>query len=299
MAGDAAAEALAENTRVMADMAKTLSDMKAQLEARPATTPLEQIIGRAANPLAFPPGAHGTYPAISTSFLHPHLLPDAILQIREFKFPPASLGRLLETHSVVPPAPLLLVVGPNGEAQFMPQPSVTGVMALLREVPDIVTFVQAWMIFVSVFQNEHCALPVAQALAAHLNTIILVARVYPWPTVLDYHVAFMQARAQDFCFNPSNWMKSDPHLHTLHLLTPFIVPSAAATPSLNNRAGLSQVDIGKMASQVCYFYNDDGCGGPDAGCFRRYICRHCKAAGHTWKVCPNRGAPPLAAAPVA
>jgi hypothetical protein len=185
--------------------------------------------------------------------LHPHLLPDVILQIREFKFPPASLGRLLETHSVAPPAPLLFVVGPNGEAQFMPQPSVTGASALLREVPDIVTFVQAWMIFISVFQNEHRELPIAQALAGHLNTIILVSRVYPWAAVLDYHVAFMQARALDFCFNPSLWTKSDPHLHTMHLLTPFIIPPAATPSSSSVRANLSQGDIGRMASQVCYF----------------------------------------------
>ncbi|KAJ6496463.1 hypothetical protein C8R47DRAFT_1212783 [Mycena vitilis] len=278
-------------------MVKAMADVKAQLATRPATTPLEQITGHAANPLAFPPGANGTYPAISTSFLHQHLLPDVVVQIRDFKFPPASLGRLLETHSVAPPAPLLFVLGPNGEAQFMPQPSVTGASALLREVPDVVTFVQAWMIFVSVFQNEHRALPVAQALAAHLNTIIVVSRVYSWPSVLNYHVAFMHARAQDFCFNPSNWMKSDPHLHTLHLLTPLIMPVVTVASPSNTRAGPAPADIGKMATQVCYYYNDDGCGGPDAGCYRRHICRHCKLTGHTWKLCPTR--PQALAAPSA
>jgi hypothetical protein len=118
MAGitDSTAEALAaqqETSQMMTEMAETLAYLKARMDTM-LTTALEQIIGRPANPLTFPQGANGMHPAISTSFLHPHLLPNVILQIREFKYPPASLGRLLEMHLVTLPAPLLFVMGPNG-----------------------------------------------------------------------------------------------------------------------------------------------------------------------------------------
>ncbi|KAJ7696529.1 hypothetical protein B0H17DRAFT_1268699 [Mycena rosella] len=287
-----ATAAAAKTAQAMADMAKTLAALTEELAKRPAVNALEHFVGLPANPLAFPPGANGAYPVLVTPVLHPHLLPDVIAQIRKFEFPPTLLGRLLKTHSVTPPAPLLLVLGPNGEAQFMPQTSVTGASALLREVPDVLTFVEAWMIFVSILQNEHLLLPVAQALTAYLNNVIAIARVYPWAAVLDYHVAFLQARAIDPFFNPIKWMKSDPHLHTMHLLTPSITlpttPAAPAASSSDDRANPSPAVIAKMAGQICYYWNDSGCGGPGAGCYRRHICRLCRALSHTEKACPTR-----------
>ncbi|KAJ7368933.1 hypothetical protein DFH08DRAFT_947817 [Mycena albidolilacea] len=70
---------------------------------------------------------------------------------------------------------------------------VAGTSSLLREVPDILAFVEAWMIFTSVLQNTHLELPVAQALTTYLGNIVVLSRAYPWLTVLDYHVTFMQA----------------------------------------------------------------------------------------------------------
>ncbi|KAJ7689530.1 hypothetical protein B0H14DRAFT_2652740 [Mycena olivaceomarginata] len=120
-----------------------------------------------------------TYPALVTSILHPHLLPDVIAQIGRFEFPPAHLGRLLKTFSAAPQGPLLLVMGPHGEARFVPAEPVPGATALLREVPEILAFVEAWMIFMSVLQNLHLALPVAQGLLAYLNNIVTIAKAYP------------------------------------------------------------------------------------------------------------------------
>ncbi|KAJ6579898.1 hypothetical protein B0H10DRAFT_2235472 [Mycena sp. CBHHK59/15] len=265
--------AAAELKQTLADMAKSLAALSAEVAKRPATNALEHLVGLPANPLAFPPGANGTYPVLVTSILHPHLLPDVIAQIGKFEFPPAHLGRLLKTFTLAPQGPLLLVPGPNGEAQFTPAAPVPGATALLREIPDILTFIEAWMIFMSVLQNLWLALPIAQALSAHLNNIIAVARVYPWATVLDYHVAFVQLRALDPYFNPMSWIRNDPHLHTLHLLTPSIVPRAPAPPSAP--AGPSSTDRARMAGQTCYMYNGPmGCGGPPA-CYRRHICRVC------------------------
>ncbi|KAJ7467070.1 hypothetical protein FB451DRAFT_404549 [Mycena latifolia] len=191
--------------------------------------------------------------------------------------------------SVAPPAALILVLGPNGEAQFVPQTPVAGASAFIREVPDILTFVEAWMIFISVLQNQCLSLPITQALTAHLNNIIVVARAYPWASVLDYHVAFMQARALDAFFNPIVWMKSDPHLHTMHLLAPSVqAPVTAAAPSSTDHA--------RMAGQACYVYNDKGCAGPAAGCYRRHICRDC-GRPHPKSAC--RAATDTAAAPAA
>jgi hypothetical protein len=158
----AAADAAATK-QVVADMALSLANLTAELAKRGASNALESLVGLPANPLAFPPGPNGTYPALVTSILHPHLLPDVIAQIGRFEFPPAHLGRLLKTFSAAPQGPLLLVMGPNGEAQFMPAEPVPGATALLREVPDILTFVEAWMIFMSVLQNLHLALRLHRA----------------------------------------------------------------------------------------------------------------------------------------
>ncbi|KAJ6563771.1 hypothetical protein B0H10DRAFT_1966010 [Mycena sp. CBHHK59/15] len=263
----------AQLKQTLLDMSKSLATLTAEIAKRPAASALEQLVGLPANPLAFPPGANGTYPVLVTPLLHPHLLPDVIAQIGKLEFPPANLGRLLKTVSVTPPAALHLVLGPNGEAQFVPSTPVSGATALLREVPDILTFVEAWMIFMSVLQNQQLALPIAQALTAHLNNIIVVARVYPWASVLDYHVAFMQARALDPYFNPINWTKSDPHLHTQLLLTPSLVsPSLAPLPPTTPSSGPAPV---VKAAQTCYAYNGAGCGGASVGCLRRHICRAC------------------------
>jgi hypothetical protein len=121
--------------------------------------------------------------------------------------------------------------------------------------------------------------------------------VYPWTAVLDYHIAFMQAHALDFCFNPSLWTKSDPHLHTMHLLTPFIIPPAATALSSSVCASLLQGDVGRMVSQVCYFWNDDSWGSPDAGCYHHHVCHHCKVISHTWKSCTNHSALAVAVPP--
>ncbi|KAJ7893668.1 hypothetical protein B0H14DRAFT_3427319 [Mycena olivaceomarginata] len=83
---------------------------------------------------------------------------------------------------------------------------------------------------------------------------------------LDYHVAFVQARA---FFSPINWIKSDPRLQTLHLLTPSMLAFATPAP-----AGPSYTDRARMATQICYMYDDKGCGGPPA-CYRQHICRNC------------------------
>ncbi|KAJ6629112.1 hypothetical protein B0H10DRAFT_2209050 [Mycena sp. CBHHK59/15] len=138
----------------------------------------------------------------------------------------------------MPPAALLLVLGLNGEAQFTPSTPIAGATALIREVPDVLTFVEAWMIFMSILQNQWLSLPIMQALSAHLYNIIAL-------------------RALDPYFNPMNWIKSDPHLHTLHLLALSISPPAPATPSVP-----SSTDRARMAGQTCYMYNGTGCGGP-------------------------------------
>ncbi|KAF8176705.1 hypothetical protein K438DRAFT_73814 [Mycena galopus ATCC 62051] len=186
----AAADAAATK-KALANMSLSLATLTAEIAKIGASNALESLIGLPANPLAFPPGGNGTYPALATSILHPHLLPDVIAQIGRFEFPPTHLGRLLKTFSAAPQGPLLLVMGPNGEARFMPAEPVPAATVLLREVPDILAFVEAWMIFMSVLQNLHLALPVAQGLSAYLNN------VYPWASVLDYHVAFMHLRARD------------------------------------------------------------------------------------------------------
>ncbi|KAJ7819996.1 hypothetical protein B0H14DRAFT_3472629 [Mycena olivaceomarginata] len=162
--------------------------------------------------------------------------------------------------------PLSLVAGLNGEAQFVAAAPVPGATTLLCEVPDILAFVKAWMIFMSVLQNEHRGLPVVQGLSAHLNNIIAVARVYPWPTVLNYHVAFMHLHARNAYFNPLSWSQSSPHLHTTHLLIPSILlPPATAPPAVMPLlpaaaapAVMSSQERTWMAGQPCYAWNGLG-----------------------------------------
>ncbi|KAJ7272851.1 hypothetical protein C8J57DRAFT_260489 [Mycena rebaudengoi] len=261
-------EEVSDLKKALAEMSKVLTTVSAELAKRPAVTALEQLVGLPANPLAFPVGADGKYPVLFTSILHPHLLPDVITQISKFEFPPTHLGRLLKTATVAPQMPMNLLIGLNGAATFIPAVPVPGATALIREVPDILTFTDAWMIFMSVLQNQQLALPIAQALSAHLSNIITVARAYPWASVLDYHVAFMQARALDPFFNPITWTRSDPHLHTMHLLTPSLsspLPSSIAVSP----------DRTAKPTQTCFAYNGAGCSGPSVGCFRRHICRAC------------------------
>lgn len=164
--------------QALADMAKSLASLSAEIAKRPTASALEQLVGLTANPLAFPPGANDTYPILVTPLLHPHLSSDAIAQIGKFEFPPAHLGRLLKTASAPAPQTLLLVLGPNGEAQFTPSAPPTGASSLIRDVPDILTFVEAWSIFMSVLQNQCLGLPISQALSAHLINVIALARVY-------------------------------------------------------------------------------------------------------------------------
>ncbi|KAJ7792489.1 hypothetical protein B0H14DRAFT_2394468 [Mycena olivaceomarginata] len=280
-------------------MSKTLTDLTTALGKRSGSSALELLVGLPANPLALPPNANGTYPTLVTSILHPHLLPDAIVQIGKLEFPPTHLGRLLPSHTIAPQAPLSLVVGPNGEAQFVSAAPIPGATALLREVPDILAFVEAWMVFMSVLQNEHLDLPVAQGLSAYLNNIITIARVYSWPAVLDYHVAFMQLRARDAYFNPLSWAESSPHLHTTHLLIPSIhFPPAAAPPivmpplpAAAAPAVMSAQERTRMAGQPCYAWNGPvGC----AGCARRHVCRICYGA-HPATACTGPAAPAVPA----
>ncbi|KAJ7229407.1 hypothetical protein B0H12DRAFT_225908 [Mycena haematopus] len=256
---------VADLKKSIEDMAKILASLSAEVAKRRAATALEQVLGLPANSLAFPPDASGTYPTLPTSLLHPHLHPDIVAQIGKFEFPPANLGRLLKAASP-PPQPTLLLVGPNGEPQFIPA-TVSGASAPIRDIPDILTFVEAWSIFMSVLQNQCLALPITQALSAHLNNIISISRVYSWAHVLEYHVAFVQLRALDPFFDPMLWMRSDPYLHTLHLLTPSLLnplpaPTSAPTPAAK-------------PVQICFAYNSAGCGGAAVGCFRRHVCRAC------------------------
>ncbi|KAJ7810861.1 hypothetical protein B0H14DRAFT_1479582 [Mycena olivaceomarginata] len=282
-----AADETAALKQSITDMSKTLALLTAEIAKRPATTALEHLLGAAANPLALPPSSNGTYPALNTLTLHPHLLPDVVGQIGKFEFPPTHLGRLLKAFSA-PLQGLHLVAGPDGTALFMPPAPVAGASSLLREVPDILAFVEAWMIFTSVLQNTHLELPVAQALTAHLGNIVVLSRAYPWSTILDYHVAFMQARAQDTCFNPVLWMRSEPHLHTTHLVVPHFLPASSSST-----AGPS-ADRLRMAAQVCYMYNTSaGCPGPP-NCYRRHVCKNC-AGPHSKEMCrPTGGAAPSA-----
>jgi hypothetical protein len=158
MTGQTPAELAAAELQALKDsfatVTQNLAGLTAELAKRPAANPLEYLIGLPANPLGFPPGSNGTYPVIVTPRLHPHLLPDVIAQIGKFDFPPAHLGRLLKTFSATPPAGLILTLGPNNEMRLVPPTPVSGATALLRELPDILTFVEAWMIFTSVLQNE-------------------------------------------------------------------------------------------------------------------------------------------------
>jgi hypothetical protein len=306
MAQTAAEIAATENASLkksVEEMSKTISTIAAQLARQSGASALELLVGLPANPLALPPNANGVYPALITSILLPHLLPDVIAQIGRLEFPPTHLGRLLPSHAIAPPAPLSLVAGLNGEAQFVAAAPVPGATALLREVPDILAFVEAWMIFMSVLQNEHRGLPVVQGLSAHLNNIIAVARVYPWPTVLDYHVAFMHLRARDPYFNPLSWSQSSPHLHTTHLLIPSIhfppvTAPPAVTPPLPAAAApavMSSQERTRMAGQPCYAWNGPvGC----AGCARRHVCRICFGA-HPATACTGPATPATAAASAA
>ncbi|KAJ7761550.1 hypothetical protein DFH07DRAFT_771410 [Mycena maculata] len=269
-------------------MTAMLTSLHSEIAKQPAVNPLEQLMGLPADPLAFPPGANSAYPILVSTFLHPHLLPDVIAQISKFEFLHTHLGRLLKSASALPPEGLLLVSGLNGEARFVAPTPVAGASVLLREVPDILTFAEAWMIFLSVLQNQRLALPIAQALSAHLGNIITYSRVYSWPTVLDYHVAFMQAHALDPFFSPINWTRSEPHLQTLHLLTPSMLatvstmavavpagPSSASPSSASPwPTGPSSVERARMAAQIFYNYNGIGYAGPPI-CYRRHVCRTC------------------------
>ncbi|KAJ6482413.1 hypothetical protein C8R45DRAFT_966053 [Mycena sanguinolenta] len=283
----------ADMKKTIADMARNLATLSAELAKRPATNPLEHLVGAPANPLALPPGANGTYPILLTPLLHPHLLPDVIAQIGKFEFPPANLGRLLKTAAAPPQPVLLLVLGPNGEVQFTPATPVSGASALIRDIPDILTFVEAWSVFTSVMQNQRLSLPIAQAFTAHLNNIISIARVYSWPNVLDYHIAFIQLRTLDAFFNPILWIRSDPHLHTLHLLTPSLQPRPSTPPPavLPPAAPMPP----PRSAQVCFNYNSGGCGGVVAGCSRRHACRVC-GGPHTALICPTAAAAAAAVA---
>ncbi|KAJ7747900.1 hypothetical protein DFH07DRAFT_962319 [Mycena maculata] len=244
----AAAKETADLKASLATMTAMLTSLHGEIAKRPAANPLEQLMGLPADPLAFLPGANGAYPVLISTFLRPHLLPDVIAQIGKFEFPHTHLGRLLKSASAPPPEGLLLVSGPNGEARFVAPTPVAGTSVLLREC---------------------LMLPIVQALSAHLSNIITYSRVYSWPTVLDYHVAFMQARALDPFFSPINWTRSEPHLQTLHLLTPSMLATvstmAVAVPAGPSSAspssagpwptGPSSVECARMAAQICYNYN--------------------------------------------
>ncbi|KAJ7276046.1 hypothetical protein C8J57DRAFT_1590363 [Mycena rebaudengoi] len=278
---------MATMAQTIADMSKILTDLRAEVAMRPASNPLDALLGAPANPLGFPPGANGVYPVLSTPLLHPHLLPDVIAQISKFEFPPTHLGRLRKTASVTPQAPLLLVTGEHGEARLIPAEPVPGATILLREVPDILCFTEAFLVFISVLQNECRGLPIAQSLSAYLGNVVALSKVYSWPTVLDYHVAFVQLRAADPFFSPVNWLRSDPHLHTLHLLMPSIpstlrngVPAPAVVPVVPEHTYAKQ-----NRNEVCYIWNSaSGCGGTAVGCIRRHACRKC-AGPHTYANC--------------
>ncbi|KAJ7147604.1 hypothetical protein C8R43DRAFT_1195335 [Mycena crocata] len=268
-------------------MLKNFSAFTGELAKRNANSATEAVFGLPANPLALPAGSNGTYPVLETPKLHPHLPLDVIAQIRELKFPPTHLGHLLRTFTAAPPQPLSVVMGEGGVLRFLPVTPVPGATVFLREVPDILTFVEAWMTFMSVLQNEHLELPIAQALTAHMNNIITVARVYSWTTVLDYHVAFLQARALDPCFNPTTWSKSDPHLHTMYLLTPAILPPAPL-PAVAPPAAVPVAARVPLAAQTCFHYNGAGCFA--AACPRRHICRACEGP-HPLSACTAAAAP--------
>ncbi|KAF8218268.1 hypothetical protein K438DRAFT_1747463 [Mycena galopus ATCC 62051] len=141
---------------------------------------------------------------------------------------------------------------------------------------------RAWTIFTTVLQNEKPGLPVTQALLGYLTNVITNARVFAWPTVLDYHVAFVQLRARDPYFTPEDWTSVSPTLHTIHLLTPSVLSArlpSALGPSPDRSARLAQ---------ICFAFNGAGC--TATACFRRHICRICEAEGHTEKMCS--GPPP-------
>ncbi|KAF8125659.1 hypothetical protein K438DRAFT_2001998 [Mycena galopus ATCC 62051] len=277
-----AEETLAKLATAIVDLGKKVDDMSSEMAKRPAANTTQRMLGVPANPLAFLPGSDGTYPPIVTASLFPHLHPDVITQISKFDFPPAQLGRLLPSASVAAPQGLLLVAGANGEVRLVPSSPVPGAAALLREVPDILAFVEAWTIFTTVLQNEKPGLPVTQALLGYLSNVITNARVFAWPTVLDYHVAFVQLRARDPYFTPEDWTTVSPTLHTIHLLTPSVL--SARLPST---LGPSPDRAARLA-QICFAFNGAGC--TATACFRRHICRICEAEGHTEKMCS--GPPP-------
>ncbi|KAJ7818599.1 hypothetical protein B0H14DRAFT_3473674 [Mycena olivaceomarginata] len=153
----AAAAETAAMRQSIADMSKTLTDL---------TTALGKRSGQQCS------GAFGGPPGESSGFAPECKWYVPYPRYFHLASPPAS-GR----HRPNWEAPLSLVVGPNGEAQFVSTAPIPGATALLREVPDILAFVEAWMVFMSVLQNEHLDLLVAQGLSAYLNNIITIARV--------------------------------------------------------------------------------------------------------------------------
>ncbi|RDB28337.1 hypothetical protein Hypma_001349 [Hypsizygus marmoreus] len=285
-------------------LSATIQTLIDQNALRPAVTPLDALLGLPANPLALPPGANGAYPVIQTSHLHPHLLSDVTTQVERFELPPTNLGRLLPKTTVDTPVGLSIVIGPNGEATFVQAPSVPGASALLRDVPDVLTFTEAWSVFTSVLQNAHRQLPIAQALTAHLANIVKLSRSFIWSRVLDYHVAFMLLRTQDPFFNPINWMRSEAHLHMEHLLTSRLPSPSPAPTSSSTPPGHLQPHMPRdgrvvhppgfpVSQQPCWNWNKGACG-PDVypPCPRRHICQICMRADHSSGFCPSApGAP--------
>lgn len=250
-----------------------------------------------ANPLALPPGANGTYSAIVTSLLHPHLAVDVIESIKMFEFLPTHLGCLLKRTTVeTPNGGFLLTSGPNGEMLLVPAPVVAGATSLLCDVPDVLAFAEAWAIFMSVLQNEVIILPIAQALSHHLANIIALARLFSWSDVLNYYVAFMNLRKNDPYFNPIRWLNNDPHIHLQFLLTPCLatsptsIPPVRQTPYHPGGGRPSPMSYTYTAQQPCYAYNGAECIQGKA-CLRKHVCQRC-AREHRLPDCSVGSAPP-------
>ena len=176
-----------------------------------------------------------------------------------------------------------------------PAEVIIGTSKLQSSFKDPATFFLAWHVYVSIrtaFNPE-----MGPRLAAWTERLQYFVQLnYPWPSILEYVIAFYQLY-QNNC-NGDAWFNPDPTLMAYHLTLVQQKATAASSGSASSRAQQSALrpkPTGEkretMAAEICEMFNQTlGCHWKDKDggkCPHRHVCNICLSSKHSRTTCPD------------
>ncbi|KAI4085946.1 MAG: hypothetical protein L6R37_008455, partial [Teloschistes peruensis] len=149
------------------------------------------------------------------------------------------------------------------------------------ELKDFAQLMRSFEVYgqiICAFTHENNEMAIQQALADYRMRLYKLQETYTFPSIRDYHLAFVQTRIIESEDLPLPWKTPDPEL--LYRLVP------KAQPGAHQTTPYKPGELGKTKKPTpCWAWNGTGC--EDVDCAYLHVCLNCNQPGHTQSACPS------------